>query len=53
MIECHPEPEQSVSDARQALSLEDMAELVNHLRPVAVAVGREILQVESPLMAFV
>jgi len=53
MIECHPEPEKSVSDARQALSLEDMAELVNRLRPVAVAVGREILQVESSVMAFV
>jgi 3-deoxy-7-phosphoheptulonate synthase len=53
IIECHPEPEKSVSDARQALSLEDMAELVHHLRPVAVAVGREMLQVESPVMAFV
>ena len=40
IIECHPEPEQSVSDARQALSLEDMAELVASLQPIAVAVGR-------------
>ncbi|GAA6617991.1 3-deoxy-7-phosphoheptulonate synthase [Scytonema sp. NUACC26] len=42
IIECHPEPEQSVSDARQALSLEDMVNLVNSLKPVAVSVGRSI-----------
>ncbi|OUL20886.1 3-deoxy-7-phosphoheptulonate synthase [Nostoc sp. 106C] len=42
IIECHPEPEKSVSDARQALSLEDMVNLVNSLKPVAAAVGRNI-----------
>lgn len=42
IIECHPEPEKSVSDARQALSLEDMVHLVNSLKPVATAVGRSI-----------
>ena len=42
IIECHPEPEQSVSDARQALSLEDMAELVTSLKAIATAVGRSI-----------
>jgi len=42
MIECHPVPEQSVSDARQALSLPDMVELVHSLRPIAEAVGRKI-----------
>jgi 3-deoxy-7-phosphoheptulonate synthase len=42
IIECHPEPEKSVSDARQALSLEDMVNLVHSLKPVAVAVGRNI-----------
>ena len=42
IIECHPEPEKSVSDARQALSLEEMLELVETLRPVAAAVGRSI-----------
>ena len=40
MIECHPEPEQSISDARQALSLESMIELIASLRPIARAVGR-------------
>lgn len=42
IIECHPEPEKSVSDARQALSLDDMVELVRSLQPVAEAVGRQI-----------
>jgi 3-deoxy-7-phosphoheptulonate synthase len=42
IIECHPTPEQSVSDARQALALEDMVALVESLRPVATAVGRQI-----------
>ncbi|MBD2743593.1 3-deoxy-7-phosphoheptulonate synthase [Coleofasciculus sp. FACHB-1120] len=45
IIECHPEPEKSVSDARQALSLEDMVDLVHSLRPVAAAVGRRISEV--------
>nr|WP_277879774.1 3-deoxy-7-phosphoheptulonate synthase [Coleofasciculus sp. FACHB-SPT9] len=45
IIECHPEPEKSVSDARQALSLEDMVDLVHSLRPVAAAVGRNISEV--------
>lgn len=40
MIECHPVPEESVSDARQALSLEDMVALVDSLRPIAAAIGR-------------
>ena len=44
IIECHPEPEKSVSDARQALSLEAMVELVNSLKPVAASVGRNILE---------
>jgi 3-deoxy-7-phosphoheptulonate synthase len=43
IIECHPEPEKSVSDARQALSLEDMVNLVNSLKPVAAAVGRQVI----------
>jgi 3-deoxy-7-phosphoheptulonate synthase len=42
IIECHPEPEKSVSDARQALSLDDMVELVHSLQPIAAAVGRQI-----------
>lgn len=47
MVECHPVPEESVSDARQALSLADMVELVESLRPVAAAVGRRICKVEE------
>jgi 3-deoxy-7-phosphoheptulonate synthase len=44
IIECHPEPEKSVSDARQALSLADMVDLVHSLQPVAAAVERQISQ---------
>jgi 3-deoxy-7-phosphoheptulonate synthase len=52
MIECHPEPEKSVSDARQALSLDDMVDLVESLRPVAAAVGRQIAEsVNLPQLA--
>lgn len=43
IIECHPEPEKSVSDARQALSLEDMANLVKSLKPIAEAIGRRLV----------
>ncbi|MBE9030879.1 3-deoxy-7-phosphoheptulonate synthase [filamentous cyanobacterium LEGE 11480] len=42
IIECHPEPDQSVSDAQQALSLPAMAQLVESLRPIATAVGRHL-----------
>lgn len=42
IVECHPEPEQSVSDARQALALEEMIALVHSLQPIAAAVGRSI-----------
>ena len=44
IIECHPEPEKSVSDARQALSLDDMVNLVHSLKPMAAAVGRQIAE---------
>lgn len=53
MIECHPVPEESVSDARQALSLEDMVELVATLRPIAAAVGRRIPETVSHPLATV
>jgi 3-deoxy-7-phosphoheptulonate synthase len=49
IIECHPEPEKSVSDARQALSLEAMTELIESLRPIATAIGRAIHQ-PTPLL---
>jgi 3-deoxy-7-phosphoheptulonate synthase len=42
MIECHPQPLNSVSDARQALSLIEMTELVVSLSAVAKVVGREV-----------
>jgi 3-deoxy-7-phosphoheptulonate synthase len=48
MIECHPEPEKSVSDARQAISLPEMVNLVDSLRPIAAAIGRHVPEVKCP-----
>ena len=42
IVECHPVPEESVSDARQALALNDMVELVHSLAPIATAIGRNV-----------
>ena len=51
IIECHPEPEKSVSDARQALALNDMVSLVRSLKPVAEAIGRQVYESQSPQLA--
>lgn len=53
IIECHPEPEKSVSDARQALSIPEMTALVRSLKPVAEAVGRKLSGLECPQFAIV
>jgi 3-deoxy-7-phosphoheptulonate synthase len=50
MIECHPEPEKSVSDARQALSLDAMVALVRSIMPIAKAVGRSIPKIASEVV---
>ncbi|PSB20957.1 3-deoxy-7-phosphoheptulonate synthase [Phormidesmis priestleyi ULC007] len=44
IIECHPHPEQSVSDARQALTLDDMVRLAESVKPVAEAIGRQVYE---------
>jgi 3-deoxy-7-phosphoheptulonate synthase len=49
MVECHPTPEQSVSDGRQTIDLEQMVDLVNRLRAIAGAVGRSVPGVLHPL----
>jgi 3-deoxy-7-phosphoheptulonate synthase len=51
IVECHPVPDESVSDARQALSLDDMVDLVNSLRPIAAAVGRSIPSAKPAMTA--
>lgn len=51
IIECHPEPEKSISDARQALSLEAMAQLVESLGAIAQAIGRTIAPAHKPALA--
>ncbi|MBT9311967.1 3-deoxy-7-phosphoheptulonate synthase [Leptothoe kymatousa] len=45
MIECHPQPEKSISDARQTIDLDAMQSLINSLKPLAQAVGRSIGEV--------
>ena len=42
MIECHPTPDLSVSDAAQALSLDAAVMLAEGVRPIAAAVGRRV-----------
>ncbi|MBW4482503.1 MAG: 3-deoxy-7-phosphoheptulonate synthase [Tildeniella torsiva UHER 1998/13D] len=42
IVECHPVPDESVSDARQALTLEEMAMLAHSLDPLATALGRRL-----------
>lgn len=42
IVECHPVPDESVSDARQALTLEEMATLARSLDPIATALGRRL-----------
>ncbi len=42
IVECHPVPQQSVSDAAQALSLDEMEQLVRETARVAQAVGRQL-----------
>ncbi|MBD2578560.1 3-deoxy-7-phosphoheptulonate synthase [Oscillatoria sp. FACHB-1406] len=52
IVECHPQPEQSVSDARQALSLPEFVNLIRELQPIATAVGRSIASpVREPIAA--
>jgi len=42
IVECHPVPQQSVSDAAQALSLDELEQLVCETARVAQAVGRQL-----------
>jgi 3-deoxy-7-phosphoheptulonate synthase len=52
MVECHPDPDKSVSDARQTISLEDMVDLVRSLHPIATAVGRSMITETGALPRF-
>ncbi|HDL86571.1 MAG TPA: 3-deoxy-7-phosphoheptulonate synthase [Candidatus Acetothermia bacterium] len=42
IIEVHPHPEEALSDGAQSLRPERFAALMEHLRPIAAAVGREL-----------
>lgn len=42
MVEVHPEPSRSMSDAVQTISFEEFAELVEYIRPVVEAVSKTL-----------
>jgi len=42
LIEVHPEPEKALSDGPQSLNLDEFRVLMEDLRPVALAVGRNL-----------
>jgi 3-deoxy-7-phosphoheptulonate synthase len=42
IVEVHPDPENALSDGAQSLRPAEFEELMNQLRPVALAVGREM-----------
>ena len=48
IVECHPVPDESISDAKQALSLESVAELMESLQAIAAAVGRTLESESEP-----
>jgi 3-deoxy-7-phosphoheptulonate synthase len=41
IVEVHPDPARALSDGPQSLNLENFANLMSALRPVASAIGRE------------
>jgi 3-deoxy-7-phosphoheptulonate synthase len=42
MVEVHPDPKRAWSDGAQSLNPAGFTKLMNDLRPIAAAVGREI-----------
>jgi 3-deoxy-7-phosphoheptulonate synthase len=42
LIEVHPHPEEAVSDGAQSLKPSRFATLMEHIKPVAEAVGRTV-----------
>jgi len=42
IIETHIDPRKSISDADQAISLQELTKLVNEVRLISLAVGRSL-----------
>lgn len=42
LIEVHPNPDEALCDGRQSISIQELARLMDELRPVAGACGREL-----------
>ena len=40
MVEVHPSPDNALSDGIQSLSFSEFGDVMNGIRPIAVAVGR-------------
>ena len=47
MIEVHPNPDKALSDGPQSLTFENFQSLMNGIRAVAAAVGREVAPQEA------
>jgi len=43
LIEAHPDPDNAMSDAQQTVSPETLGEIMQHLAPIAQAVGRSMV----------
>jgi len=43
LIECHPTPDHALSDGEQSLTPEQLKNLIEQVKPVAKAIGREII----------
>ena len=43
IVEVHPSPENAMSDGIQSLSFEEFQEMMNGIRPIALAVGRKLV----------
>ena len=42
LIEVHPHPDKALKDGAQSLTCQNFQDLVNDLKPIALAVGRTI-----------
>ena len=43
LVECHPVPEQALSDSSQQLDFSEFAAMQETLAPIALAVGRRLV----------
>ncbi len=51
VVEVHPEPSKAVSDGKQSLKPEKFVEMVNQVKAIAEAMGRQIAPIHKPVKA--